>query len=67
MEEMMKPSPWSFQRMYSLQASSCRMFQRVSNQTVIFFRGFGVSVAGKMWCSCSKALFLILDTLGDCV
>ena len=34
-ELMTKPSPESFQWMYSLQASSCRMFHSVSSHTVI--------------------------------
>jgi hypothetical protein len=38
-ELMTKPSPESFQWMYSLQASSCRMFHSVSSQTVIVAGG----------------------------
>jgi hypothetical protein len=38
-ELMTKPSPESFQWMYSLQASSCRMFHSVSSQTVILAGG----------------------------
>ena len=38
-ELMTKPSPESFQWMYSVQASSCRMFHSVSSHTVILAGG----------------------------